>query len=128
MKLGMRNRAGDVQGFNKSWEQVLLQGQTTRDSRMLAITHAGPEAASEAPLLLGSPGLDIAPGCIQPGQPVFNEALIETELRLQAEESEDSPRSKSCHEGRCQTAPEVQSSPCLPTFPTNLQGGIRGAK
>ncbi len=104
----MRNRADAVEGFNKPREQVLLHGQSRRDSRLPVIKRPCPEAASRVPVLMGTPGLDTVPCCIQPGQPVFYKALIETQLRLRAEENEGGSGAKTCHEGRCQTAPEVQ--------------------
>ena len=85
----MRNRVEALQRFNKPWEQGVFQGRSRRNFRRLVNERPSPKAALGVPVLVGSPGLDIMPGCIQPGQPVFNEALIETELRLQTEESED---------------------------------------
>ncbi len=105
---------GAVQGFNEPWEQVLLHGQSRRNSRLPVIRRPGHKAASNAPILLHTPGLDTVPCCIQPGQPIFNEALIKTQLRLRAKESEGGSGAKTCHEGRCQTAQEVQG--LLPPF------------
>jgi len=104
----MRNRAGTVEGFNKHRETVLLHGQSRRDSWLPVIKRPCPEAASRVPVLVGTPGLDRVPCCIQPGQSIFNEALIKTQLRLRAEESEGGSGAKTCHEDDCQTAPEVQ--------------------
>jgi hypothetical protein len=104
----MRNRADAVEGFNRHRETVLLHGQSRRDSRLPVIKRPFRVAASRVPVLVGTPGLDTVPCCIQPGQPIFNEALIKTQLRLRAEENEGSSGAKTCHEGRCQTAPGVQ--------------------
>jgi hypothetical protein len=122
----MRNRADAVQGFNKPREQVLLHGQSRRSPRPPVIKRPGPKAASKASVLLGPPRLDIVPGCIQPGQPVFNEAPINSEFCLRSEESEGGPSTKTCHEGRCQTAPEVQGRLSLRGSALARKGRIQG--